>query len=180
MSFLRQSVLHAPMPRPLRLGTVGLRPTRPTSSRRCMATSGPERQQAVPRWLIALFGLGLPISFYFWQRGGKQKPKTNVVREEQRGARGANQEYTDGAEGNEGNKPHLKGKEQGFSSFDDDKPRGMGSAGGPTTMSFKQEGLSNADTMNPSINEPGKSKKGEDETETVKVKGTVRTDRPQV
>jgi hypothetical protein len=141
MSFLRQSALHAPMPRPLRLGTVGLRPTRPTSSRRCMATSGPERQQAVPRWqenlrisfreisylriyfprLIALFGLGLPISFYFWQRGGKQKPKTNVVREEQRGARGANQEYTDGAEGNEGNEPHLKGKGQGFSSFNDDK-----------------------------------------------------------
>lgn len=71
--------------------------------------------------LIALFGLGLPISFYFWQRGGKQKPKTNVVREERRGARGANQEYTDGAEGNEGNKPPLKGKGQGFSSFDDDK-----------------------------------------------------------
>jgi hypothetical protein len=56
----------------------------------------------------------------------------------------------------------------------------MGSAGGPTTMSFKQEGLSNSNTMNPYINEPGKSKKGEGETETVKVKGTVRTDRPQV
>lgn len=56
----------------------------------------------------------------------------------------------------------------------------MGFAGGPTTMSFKQEGLSNANTMNPFINEPGKSQKGEGETETVKVKGTVRTDRPQV
>lgn len=49
------------------------------------------------------------------------------------------------------------------------------------TMSFKQEGLSNADAMHPYINEPGKSKKGEDETDTVKVKGTtVRNDRPQV
>jgi hypothetical protein len=46
--------------------------------------------------LIASFGLGLPISFYFWQRGGKQNPKTNVVREEHReSARGANQEYTE-------------------------------------------------------------------------------------
>ncbi|KAJ5319895.1 hypothetical protein N7508_000178 [Penicillium antarcticum] len=142
-----------------------------------MATSGPERQQAVPRWLIALFGVGLPISFYYWQKGGKQNHKTNVIREEQReSARGANQEYTDKAEGNEG-KPALKGK---GSSSDDDKPRGMGSAGGPKTMSFKQEGLSNADTMHPYVNEPGKSEKGEGETETVKVKGTVRTDRPQV
>lgn len=71
--------------------------------------------------LIALFGLGLPISFYFWQRGGKQSHKTNVVREEQWRARGANQEYTDGAEGNEGNEPLPKGKGQGSSSFDDDK-----------------------------------------------------------
>lgn len=55
----------------------------------------------------------------------------------------------------------------------------MGSAKGPTSMSFKQQGLSNADTMNPYINEPGKSQKGEGETETAKVKGTVKPDRPQ-
>ncbi|KAJ5851955.1 uncharacterized protein N7529_011340 [Penicillium soppii] len=159
MSYLRQSVLHPPMPWPHRLGTIRLQPARTKTIQRSMATSGPERQQAVPRWLIASFGLGLPISFYFWQRGGKQNPKTNVVREEHReSARGANQEYTE----------------------DDDKPRGMGSAGGPKSMSFKQEGLSNADAMHPYVNEPGKSKKGEGETETVKVKGTVRTDRPQV
>ncbi|KAJ5753472.1 uncharacterized protein N7511_007625 [Penicillium nucicola] len=126
----------------------------------------------------ASLGLGLPTSFYFWQRGGKQNHKTNVVREEQReSVRGANQEYTNGAEGNEG-KPGLKGNNP--LSFDDDKPRGMGSPGGPKTMSFKQEGLSNADAMHPYVNDPGKSKKGEGETETVKVKGTVRTDRPQV
>lgn len=46
-------------------------------------------------------------------------------------------------------------------------------------MSFKQQGLSNADTMNPYINEPDKSQKGEGETETAKLKGTVRPDRPQ-
>lgn len=47
-------------------------------------------------------------------------------------------------------------------------------------MSLKQEGLDNADTMNPYVNEPGKSKKGEGETDSVKVKGTVRPGREVV
>ena len=47
-------------------------------------------------------------------------------------------------------------------------------------MTRKQEGLSNATTDNPFINEPGKSKKGEGETETAKVKGTVSPNREQV
>lgn len=55
----------------------------------------------------------------------------------------------------------------------------MGAPGGSTSMSAKQKGLSNADTMHPYANEPGKSQKGEGETETAKLKGTVRTDRPQ-
>jgi hypothetical protein len=46
-------------------------------------------------------------------------------------------------------------------------------------MSSKQEGLDNADTSNPYVNNPGKSMKGEGETETAKLKGTVSTDRPQ-
>lgn len=60
------------------------------------------------------------------------------------------------------------------------QPRGMGPPSGPGNISFKQEGLDNADTMNPYVNEPGKSKKGEGETDSAKVKGTVRPDRPQV
>lgn len=46
-------------------------------------------------------------------------------------------------------------------------------------MSDKQEGLDNADSSNPYINEPGKSVKGEGETETTKLKGTVSTERKQ-
>lgn len=46
-------------------------------------------------------------------------------------------------------------------------------------MSAKQQGLSNADTMHPYANEPGTSQKGEGETDSGKLKGTVRTDRPQ-
>lgn len=56
----------------------------------------------------------------------------------------------------------------------------MGPPAGIGNMSEKQEGWSNADTMNPYVNEPRMSKKGEGETETAKVKGTVKQDRPQV
>lgn len=56
----------------------------------------------------------------------------------------------------------------------------MGPPAGRGSMSLKQEGLDNGDTMNPYVNEPGKSKKGEGETDSVKVKGSVRPDRPQV
>lgn len=45
-------------------------------------------------------------------------------------------------------------------------------------MSSKQEGLDNADSSNPYINEPGKSVKGEGETESAKLKGTVSPKRP--
>lgn len=50
---------------------------------------------------------------------------------------------------------------------------------GTGSISSKQEGWSNATTDNPFINEPGKSVKGEGETETAKVKGTVSPTRPQ-
>ncbi|KAJ5843836.1 uncharacterized protein N7525_001577 [Penicillium rubens] len=66
------------------------------------------------------------------------------------------------------------------SALGDRFPRGMGAPAGPGSISQKQEGLSSADTMNPYVNEPGKSQKGEGETETTKVKGSVRPDRPQV
>ncbi len=56
----------------------------------------------------------------------------------------------------------------------------MGAPTGPGSISQKQEGPSSADTMNPYVNEPGKSQKGEGETESAKVKGSVRPDRPQV
>ena len=56
----------------------------------------------------------------------------------------------------------------------------MGSPAGPGSISQKQEGLSSGDSMNPYVNEPGKSQKGEGETESIKVKGTVTPNRPQV
>ena len=60
------------------------------------------------------------------------------------------------------------------------QPRSRGEQGGTGSMSFKQEGLSNTNTSNPYVNEPGLSQKGEGETDSAKVKGTVQHDRPQV
>lgn len=44
-------------------------------------------------------------------------------------------------------------------------------------MSGKQEGLSNADTSHPFLNNPDKSRKREGDTDTAKLKGTVSTQR---
>ncbi|KAL2836463.1 hypothetical protein BJY01DRAFT_221992 [Aspergillus pseudoustus] len=60
-----------------------------------------------------------------------------------------------------------------------DQPASRKEPSSPGTMSSKQEGLDNADTANPYVNEPGKSVKGEGETDSAKVKGTVNPSRPQ-
>ncbi|CAI7607443.1 unnamed protein product [Penicillium viridicatum] len=89
--------------------------------------------------------------------------------------RGASQEYGQRAEGNQD-----VGQNLSSGSSTRDEPRGMGPPAGRGSISLKQEGVDNGDTMNPYVNEPDKSKKGEGETDSVKVKGTVRPDRPQV
>ncbi|KAL4785968.1 hypothetical protein BJX76DRAFT_355561 [Aspergillus varians] len=60
-----------------------------------------------------------------------------------------------------------------------DKAASRKAPAGTGSMSSKQEGLDNTDSSNPYINEPGKSVKGEGETESVKLKGTVSPQRPQ-
>ncbi|KAJ9490280.1 hypothetical protein VN97_g2996 [Penicillium thymicola] len=90
-------------------------------------------------------------------------------------SRGASQEYSQRAEGNQDIGRNLDPR-----SSSRDEPRGMGPPDGPGSISLKQEGLDNGDTMNPYVNEPGKSRKSEGETDSAKVKGTVRPDRPQV
>ncbi|KAL4900096.1 hypothetical protein BDW74DRAFT_162371 [Aspergillus multicolor] len=60
-----------------------------------------------------------------------------------------------------------------------DKPATRKAPAGEGSISSKQEGLSNADTSHPYVNEPGKSITGEGETETAKFKGTVSPQRPQ-
>ena len=60
-----------------------------------------------------------------------------------------------------------------------DQPASRKAPAGGNSISSKQEGLSNKDTSNPYINEPGKSITGEGETESAKFKGTVSPQRPQ-
>ncbi|KAL4866703.1 hypothetical protein BDV12DRAFT_172504 [Aspergillus spectabilis] len=71
------------------------------------------------------------------------------------------------------------GNQSSMSPSELDSPSTRKEAADGNMMSGKQEGLSNATSDHPYINEPGKSVKGEGETETAKVKGTVSTKRPQ-
>ncbi|OQD59943.1 hypothetical protein PENPOL_c039G03439 [Penicillium polonicum] len=172
MNFVRQPLLRPGFLRLFGIGRVNY--PSPKDTRRSLATSGPSEQQqgGNTKWAMVSIALGVPLSVYLWRRNNTTKPKSNSVGED----RGANQEYTQNAEGNQsGNQQHS---EPNISVHDE--PRAMGSVKGPTSTSFKQQGLSNADTMNPYVNESGKSQKGEGETETAKVKGTVKTERPQV
>ena len=51
--------------------------------------------------LLVSIGIGLPISYYLWQRGGFNKPSSTSEAPTPKAPRGANQEYSQGAEGNE-------------------------------------------------------------------------------
>ncbi|KAJ5798300.1 uncharacterized protein N7503_007596 [Penicillium pulvis] len=165
MNFLRQPCSRIATLRSFRT-PVGITSPQANFSRRSYATTGPGDQKGGTPRCLHCYGFApndLPLE------GDKKKPNTSSIGEHH----GANQEYAQNAEGNQGN-------DSNSTTSTHDEPRAMGSSKGPTSMSFKQEGLSNADTMNPYVNEPGKSKKGEGETETAKVKGTVKPDRPQV
>lgn len=70
--------------------------------------------------------------------------------------------------------------ETGESGATQDKPAAAKPPGSSTTISGKQEGLSNTDTKHSTdiANNPEKSKKGEGTPETAKLKGTVDPGRP--
>ncbi|CDM35132.1 unnamed protein product [Penicillium roqueforti FM164] len=170
MNYIRHSFPYAAMRQHIR-PSVGLRSPGPAFSRRCFASEKPSGQAKNPRWLLVSIGLGLPISIYLWQRGDTKKPSSKPHTQ----PRGANQEYSQESEATQVGGQNIKSGSSGG-----DVPRGMGAPNGPGSISAKQEGLSNADTMNPYVNEPGKSKKGEGETDSVKAKGTIRPGRPQV
>ncbi|OQD73585.1 hypothetical protein PENDEC_c014G05089 [Penicillium decumbens] len=122
--------------------------------------TGPAGGSAGSSYWLKVSLVGIPASYFLWRM---LRPKSGDISGQHHGA---NQEYKEGAEGN---RPS-----------DYDKPRSRGDPNGVGSMSSKQEGLDNQDTSNPFVNEPGKSQKGEGETESSKVKGTVRPERPQV
>ncbi|KAJ5287157.1 hypothetical protein N7478_002843 [Penicillium angulare] len=144
----------------------GFQPRTHALNCRGFATSNPSQGGSNSRLKLISLVIGIPAVFYLWPRGSKNLKEGHLSK-----THGANQEYESAAEGNQ--QDTSKGPAY-------DEPRAMGSTKGPNSISFKQQGLSNADTMNPFVNEPGKSQKGEGETETAKVKGTVSPTRPQV
>ena len=121
MSFIRRSIPHAAGRQHI-LPSLRLQPYRLPSSRRNFATERPTGQEKTPRWLVSVsllwyiaraashlhlisfnrllvsIGLGLPISFYLWQRGGTSKVSPKAP-ERSTEPRGATKEYSQRSEG---------------------------------------------------------------------------------
>ncbi|PYH85711.1 hypothetical protein BO82DRAFT_389342 [Aspergillus uvarum CBS 121591] len=161
------------------------------------ATESTNKSSDLP-WLIGSLGLGIPGAYYLLATGpkaaasshdtpdthhhGEPKGKTStsapLEKEESAAAkdsapqpdRDAEQKTDSGA---------ATASTDGKAPSEADEPSTRKEPGNSATISGKQEGLSNATTDHPHVNEPGKSVKGEGETETAKVKGAVSPDRPQ-
>ncbi|KAL2846335.1 hypothetical protein BJX68DRAFT_268800 [Aspergillus pseudodeflectus] len=151
MSFTAQRLrlIRSPLARPQAI----TRPKMTTSSRRgyASAPTPPGSRNSNTTWLVITAALGIPAAYYLLQ-GNSTRDQSSL------GPRS----------GPPTGPPSSK-----------DPPSSQKAPGDPNTMSFKQEGLDNADTKHPYANAPGKSVKGEGETETAKLKGTVSVDRPQ-
>ncbi|KAE8152891.1 hypothetical protein BDV25DRAFT_50307 [Aspergillus avenaceus] len=177
------------------IGAASRRPTQQFARRTYASESSHTVQKSsdLP-WMIASIGLGVPAAYYLISSGPEKKPH---------GAHGDHHEAVEEAEQKEEAAPAEESQpqpdrdaeqkvEQAAPSSDQkeggsfgeppsnvDQPASRGESGGPASVSGKQEGLSNTDTSNPYVNEPGKSEKGEGETDTAKVKGSVDPARPQ-
>ncbi|KAE8377046.1 hypothetical protein BDV26DRAFT_264540 [Aspergillus bertholletiae] len=194
MGFARANLLRASA---RGIGAVSRRPVQQFTRRTYASESshGVQKSSDLP-WLLGSVGLGVPAAYYLLSSGPEKKPHGN------HGEHGAHLEDVKEAEKKEEQAPAEESEPQpdrdaeqkvevSSSSSDEkggsfgeppsnvDEATARGGTGGPASISGKQEGLSNADTSNPYVNEPKKSEKGEGETETAKVKGTVDPERPQ-
>ncbi|KAJ0415926.1 hypothetical protein BJY00DRAFT_292718 [Aspergillus carlsbadensis] len=155
MSFTAQRLrlLRAPLARPQAITCPKITTTTTRLSRRGYASepTPPPSRSSNTTWLVITAALGIPAAYYLLQGNSTRGPSGPGV--------------TSGS-------PTTPPATQ-------DQPASRKAPSDPNTMSSKQEGLDNADTSNPYVNEPGKSVKGEGETETAKVKGTVSPERPQ-
>ncbi|KAE8336831.1 hypothetical protein BDV24DRAFT_167880 [Aspergillus arachidicola] len=193
MMFARANLLRASA---RAVGAASRIPARQVARRTYASESshGVQKSSDLP-WLLGSVGLGVPAAYYLLSSGPEKKPhgghgehheavKETEKEEEQAPAgesepqpdRDAEQKVdTEASSSSSGE----KGGSFGEPPSNVDEATARGGTGGPATISGKQEGVSNADTSNPYVNEPGKSQKGEGETETAKVKGTVDPARPQ-
>ncbi|KAE8160426.1 hypothetical protein BDV40DRAFT_290176 [Aspergillus tamarii] len=158
------------------------------------SSHGVQKSSDLP-WLLGSVGLGVPAAYYLLSSGPEKTPhgghgdhheavKETEKKEEQAPAGETEPQPDRDAEQKVDTEPSSTSSSEKGGSFGEppsnvDEATARGGTGGPATISGKQEGVSNADTSNPYVNEPGKSQKGEGETETAKVKGTVSPERPQ-
>ncbi|GAB1199513.1 hypothetical protein BDV32DRAFT_119205 [Aspergillus pseudonomiae] len=193
MVFARAHVLRASA---RAVGAASRRPAQQFARRTYASESshGVQKSSDLP-WLLGSVGLGVPAAYYLLSSGPEKKPhgdhgdhheavKETEKKEEQAPAGESEPQPDRDAEqkveaGSSSSSAGEKGGSFGEPPSNVDEASARGGTGGPATISGKQEGLSNTDTSNPYVNEPGKSQKGEGETETAKVKGTVDPERPQ-
>lgn len=174
----------------LRTGTAARVVTRRTYA---TGATGPKSGSDLP-WLLASATFTIPAAYYLYKSGppetehggGPHRPvvsdhgtvpsdekEDDVAEKAQEDAAPAEQAAEQPADtAEEGEKPseYDPGKAQRA-------PKGPGEFSGAT--SAKQQGVSNTETKHPELDAPGKSVKGEGETESAKLKGTVSTERPQ-
>ncbi|PLB47552.1 hypothetical protein P170DRAFT_510380 [Aspergillus steynii IBT 23096] len=152
-------------------------------------------------WLLGSVGLGGPAAVYLWQQRPQKKSHDHhgdehhsasdaEKKEAEAPAEEAEPQPDRDAEQKTEQQPEQQPeqKSEGGSGAEEpkgeppsnvDQPDSRKEPGDSASTSAKQEGVSNSTTDNPFVNEPGKSVKGEGETETAKVKGTVAAERPQ-
>ncbi|PWY68458.1 hypothetical protein BO70DRAFT_356169 [Aspergillus heteromorphus CBS 117.55] len=177
------------------VGIAARRPPTRQFARRTYAQSHEAPKSSDLPWLIASVGLGVPAAYYIFQsrpqkkahHGHEEEPKAEPVKEEEEKEAKApageaapqpdpeSEQKVESSSSSSNGAPSTDGK----APSEADEPASRKEPASSATISAKQEGVSNADTSHPSVNEPGKSVKGEGETETAKVKGAVSPERPQ-
>ncbi|KAH1509353.1 hypothetical protein KXV22_003313 [Aspergillus fumigatus] len=151
-----------------RLGPAGPWPAYQAGRRKYASAPDTTKKSSDLPWMLASVGLGVPAAFYLLQSSPTKVASHNHHGEtrmtERKEAEIPPERETVG--------PDVKPSEV-------DEPAGRKAPSGANTISAKQEGLDSSDTDNPYVAEPGKSVKGEGETDSVKLKGTVDPARPQ-
>ncbi|KAE8357003.1 hypothetical protein BDV28DRAFT_126058 [Aspergillus coremiiformis] len=195
MAFARVNLLRASA---RAVGAGSRRPTQQFARRTYASESshGIQKPSDLP-WILTSVGLGVPAAYYLLSCGPARAPHRShgnhgnhqeAVKETEKevgtpAETSVPQPVRDAEQKVDTEVPSSSSRENGGSFGEPpsnvDEPSSRGETGGSASISGTQEGISNADTSNPYVNEPGKSQKGEGETETAKVQGTVAPERPQ-
>ncbi|KAA8650914.1 hypothetical protein EYZ11_001843 [Aspergillus tanneri] len=152
-------------------------------------------------WLLGSVGLGGPTIYYLSQSVPEKKPHDHDLHGDEHhatveeGEKGQNVAETPAAAVKPEPQPDRDAEQKTEGESKPEEPQGSSlgeahsnvdphesrKAPGDSTgsISAKQEGISNTDTSNPLVNEPGENIKSEAEIETAKAKGAVYPEQPQ-